>query len=78
MNQAGKVEAHVGLIRRKLAEFKVDLAFLRLQLEAKRLFNATDHPRWPAGTSNARGGEFRPKEGNKQPAGRLATMTRMA
>jgi hypothetical protein len=76
MNRVGRVEANLGIIRRKLVEFKVDIALLRLRLETKRLFDEVDHPRWPAGTPNSRGGEFRPKDADKEPTGRLATVTR--
>jgi len=76
MSRVNNIEAHLGLIRRGLVEAKFDIALLRLRLEIKRVFDEAEHPRWPAGTSSSRGGEFRPKDPDKEPARRLATVTR--
>lgn len=64
------IEDKLGIARRKLLELKSDVAVLRLRLAMKR-FDEVLHPRWPAGTPDSQGGEFRPAEGQ-----RVATVTR--
>lgn len=54
-----KIDAEFGITRQKLADLKSEIAILQLRLALKN-FNPDLHPRWPGGTSDSRGGEFRP------------------
>ena len=49
-----------GMTQRKLDELRSEVAVLRMRLAIKR-FDEALHPRWPGGTPDSRGGEFRPK-----------------
>lgn len=60
-----RAENSLGLTRQRLAELKSDAALLRLRLALKS-FEEALHPRWPAGASDSRGGEFR-RGGSQNP-----------